>query len=187
MGVIQLILLLLILIQIPAYSQVDYDKIKRKKLEPITIDTVNEDVLIVEKRYATLYFKKADVRKYTLPHNKLGVRIDQHHNNLLEAVNASGDTRLVDWWNGYTDDERQSIHGNPNFVNEHKKALSEFYYVGADLIHDGKFMVVDKSSGEEVRKRLKMKRVIGLYGSRYLEFLLPNGQQFWHIVTRLGE
>ncbi|MBF8964309.1 hypothetical protein I0P70_13730 [Pontibacter sp. FD36] len=187
MGVIRLILFSLILIQTTAYSQVDFDKIKQKRLEPITIDTVNEDVLIVEKRFATLYFKKADVREYAIPHNNLGVRIDQHHDNLLEVVNTSGDTRLVDWWNDYTDEERQSIHGDPNFVNEHKKALSELYYVGADLIHDGKFMVVDKASGEEVRKGLKIKRVNGLYGSRYVEFLLPNGQKFWHLVIRLGE
>lgn len=178
---------LLILNQMTAYSQVDYYKIKQKKLEPITIDTVNEDVLIVEKQFATLYFKKADVRKYAIPHNELGVRIDQHHANLLEVVNTSGDTRLVDWWNDYIDDEKQSIHGSFNFVNEHKKALSELHYVGVDLIHDGKFMVVDKSSGEEVRKGLKMKRVKGLYGSRYVEFLLPNGQKFWHLVTHLGE
>ncbi|PVY36124.1 hypothetical protein [Pontibacter virosus] len=187
MGVIRLILFLLILIQTTAHSQVDFDKIKQKKLEPITIDTVKEDVLIVEKRFATLYFNKADVREYTIPYNKLGVRIDQHHDNLLEVVNAPGDTRLVDWWNDYTDNERQSIHGNSNFVNEQKKALSELYYVGADLIHDGKFMVIDKATGEEVRKRLRMKRVKGLYGSRYVEFLLPNGKKFWHLVTRLGE
>lgn len=187
MGVIRLILFLLILIQTKAYSQVDYDKIKQKKLEQITIDTVNEDVLMVEKRFAILYLKKADVRKYAIPHNKLGVRIDQHHDNLLEVINTSGSTRLVDWWGDYTDEERQSIHGNPNFENEQKKALSELYYVGADLIHDGKFMVVDKASGEKVRKGLKIKRVNGLYGTRYIEFRLPNGKSFWRIVTRHGE
>ena len=187
MGVIRLILLLLILIQTTAYSQVDYYKIKQKKLAPITIDTASEDVLIVEKRFATLYFKKEDVRKYAIPHNKLGVRIDQHHDNLLAVVNTPGDTRLVDRWNEYTADERQSLHANPNFVKEDNKALSELYYVGADLIHDGKFMVVDKASGKEVRKRLIMKKVKGLYGSHYMEFLLPNGQKFWHLVTRLGE
>ena len=118
MGVIKLTLVLLILIQTKAYSQVDFDKVKQKRLEPITIDTVNEDVLIVEKRFASLYFNKADVRKFAIPQNNLGVRIDQHHANLLEVVNAPGDNRLVDWWSDYTDDERQSIYSNPNFVNE---------------------------------------------------------------------
>ena len=178
---------MLFLIQTASYSQIDYDKIKRRRLIPIAIDTVKEDVLIVKKRFATLYFRKTDVRQYATSHNNLEVRIDQHHNHLLGVINESGVTRLVDWWGDYSDEERQRIHGDADFVNKDKEPISELYYVGADLIHDGKFMVLNKASGEVIKKNLKLKRVKGLFGTRYVIFSMPNGQKFWHLVTRFGE
>lgn len=187
MRVIILTSLLIFMIQTSSYSQIDYDKLRTKKLVPISIDTVNEDVLIVEKHFATLYFKKSDILQYAKPHNKLGVRIDQLHSSIVELANTSGNSTLTDWWFDYTDEERQRMFGNANYENENKKPLTEFYYVGADLIHDGKFMILDKKSGEPIKKKLRIKRDKGLYGSRYVNFLLPNGQKFWYIITRFGE
>ena len=67
------------------------------------------------------------------------------------------------------------------------KILEEMIFVVGDLIHDGKTMIIEKRNHESITKKMKMKRVHGLFGTRYVEFRLPNKKAFWTIVTRMGE
>jgi hypothetical protein len=183
-----MICLIILFITINASAQIDYNKIRIQRLSPIVIDTISESILVIRKRHAVLYFRQSDIKDYIKPFNKLGVRIDTRHDNLIKLLNTnSSKIILTDWWFDYTNDDRRKIFGNENYVNEEKKYLSEIHYIGADLIHDGKFMIIDRESNEIVTKRLRMKRIRGLYGTRYVDFQLPDRRRFWNVLTILGE
>jgi len=55
------LLLLLILLSFQSYSQIDYAKVSYKKINSSIIDTINERVFIIERRYAFIYFKQKDI------------------------------------------------------------------------------------------------------------------------------
>lgn len=183
--------LLLILLSISCnilLSQINYNEIRQKKLEPGVIDTTSSDCISIHKRYATVYFSKADLKDYLIPYNTLGVRIDMNH----EAIEAALDTSrsrldFIDWWAGYTEEERSRHRSEPSLNSINRTILSDLYYPGADLIHDGKFMVVSHKTGEIVTRGLRIRRIKGMYETRYAEFQLPDGHPFWTIVTQLGE
>ena len=169
-------------------AQINYDEIKNQELVPTSIDTISEAILVVNSKNAILYFRQADVKEYIKPYNKLGVRIDTNHDN-LESLLTQDKAKIIltDWWYDYTDNERERLFGDRDFKNSDKKYMDEFHYVGADLIHDGKFMILDKKTNNIITKKLRIKRVNGLYGTRYVEFQLPDKRRFWNMITRVGE
>jgi len=79
------------------------------------------------------------------------------------------------------------MFGNIKYSNSDKEPLGEFIYIGGDLIHVSKAMIIEKRNHELVPNKMKIKRVNGLFGTRYVEFRLPNKKAFWIIITRLGE
>lgn len=187
MRAIRLISVLKILVIAKSCSQKAYDKIGNRKLEPISIDTLTEDVLITDKRVATLYFKQSDVkeyiRKYDSLENKNGSTFPKTH----ELLSRNGNPRLINWWYSCTYEERKKLVGTGEYSNKDKEYIDEFFYLAPDLIRDGRFMIIDKASGEEVRKGLRMKKVKGLYGGSSIQFRLPSGEPFWYQIISLGE
>ena len=184
----ELLIGLVLLITTNAFPQVDYDKIKNQRLTPIIIDTLNESVIVIQKRFATLYFKQSDIKEYLKSYNILGVRIDMNHKNIDKLLSENKPyIRMIDYWYSYTEEERNKLSRNLNYSNEYEKFLSEMYYVGADLIHYGKFMIIDNKTRKIILKGLKIGKQDGYYGTEYAQFLLPSGKSFWYIVTVLGE
>ena len=171
-----------------SFSQIDYDKINHKRLYPITIDTLNQPVIVIQKQFATLYFKQSDILKYIKPYNKFGVRIDQNHDNIKELLLQNSQyVRIIDWWSDYTESERNINARKTEYSSQYEQFVTEFHYIGADLIHDGKFMLVDNQSGEIRTKGLVIKKQKGLYGTEYVLFMLSPERSFWNVLTRIGE
>jgi len=180
-----LIGVLTILLLVKSCSQKTYNKIGSSKMEPIHIDTLTEDVLIIDKRVATLYFKQSDVQKYIRVYDSLENK--STFPKTLELLGGDGNQKLVDWWYSYTDEERKMLVGTSEYSNKDKAYIDEFFYLAPHLIRDGKFMIIDKASGEEVREGLRMKKVNGLYGGSSIQYRLPSGEQFWYQIISLGE
>jgi hypothetical protein len=47
------------------------------ELHPTIVDTLNEKIITVHKRYATLYFKQSDIHEYVESYNTLRLPGDQ--------------------------------------------------------------------------------------------------------------
>ena len=170
------------------HAQIDYHKIKKQKLFPIQIDTLSEQVLVIQKKFAIIYFRQSDIKQYLEAEDTLGVRINRNHSNLDSLLSLDfTKIKLTDWWFDYTDEERERLFGNKNYSNQDKIYLSELRRFGADLIHDGKFMLLDRTTKKIIIKKMRIKRIKGLFGTRYVEFQLPDNKSFWDIVTRFGE
>jgi hypothetical protein len=188
MRKIALIISLLIIGSVIAHSQIDYYKIRSKRLNPIIIDTIIDPVIVIQKRYSTVYFKQSDIKDYIKSYNVLGVRIDMNHSSVEKLLFENKKyVRMIDWWHSYTEDERNRLSKYPTYTNQYEKFLEELYFPGADLIHDGKFMLIDNESKKIVTKGLKIKRRYGLYGTQYVEFIQKPKKSFWYIVTVNGE
>jgi hypothetical protein len=188
----KLIFLIVLLIPIRLIAQIDYDEIKSKNFYSTKIDTINEKVLIVEMKYAIVVFRQGDldsIIKNTDNSAEIGsFRYFEKYDNLLKLLQSNKQRiKLTDYWYDYDDSDRKKMFGNINYSNSDKKPLGELIYIGGDLIHDNKAMIIEKRNLELVTKKMKIKRVNGLYGTRYVEFRLPNKKSFWSIITRLGE
>jgi len=62
--VLQLLLFILMLLtSVPCFSQVDFH-IKRKKLRPATIDTINQRIFIYEVPHTLIYYLQKDRKDY---------------------------------------------------------------------------------------------------------------------------
>jgi hypothetical protein len=143
---------------------------------------------VIKKRNATIYFNQSDLKEYCRTYNTLGVRTDLQHHNLLSVLDSAADKiTITDYWSTYSDSDRMQLFQNINYSNMDKVILAEVYYVGADLIHDGKFMIIENRTSKRLTKGLKIQRVKGQFGTRYVEFRLPDKNVFWVIVTRHGE
>lgn len=167
-------------------AQINYCKITSQELTPIVIDTISEPIVVINKRYATIYFKQSDIKLYMESDKRVFKK--NNYTNLKEILSKDS-TKIVlnDWWYSYGDEERLKLFGNINYTNNDRKYLDELYYIGADLIHDGKFMIKEKKSRKIVSKKMRMKKEEGLFGTQYIYFQLPNKKNFWYIVTALGE
>ncbi|WP_321295083.1 hypothetical protein [Marinifilum fragile] len=188
----KLILIIIFLIPIQLIAQINYDEIKSKNFYSTKIDTTNEKVLYVEMKYAIIIFKQSDldsILKNADNSSEIGsFRYFEKCDNLLKLFQSNKQKiKLTDYWFDYGDEDREKMFGNINYSNPDKKPLGELIYIGGDLIHDGKAMIIEKKNQELVTKKMKIKRVNGLYGTRYVEFRLPNKKSFWRIITRLGE
>jgi len=172
-------LILFFVLPLSSVGQINYDKIRSKKFYSTSIDTLTEKTIIVEKRYAIVCFKQEDIKE----------QIKNDDNSLLKSLLAEGNDkiRLTDWWFDYYDEDRKRIFGDINYTNQDRKYINELIYVGADLITYGKTMIINKNTRTEVDKKMYIKRVDAMYGTRYVEFRLPDGKDFWQLLICLGE
>lgn len=169
----------------PLYAQIDYSKIEVKELSSCLTDTGIDSILIIHKRYATIFLKQSDIKRYIKQNKRTW---NNKFSNITELLNAKKtQCTITDWWYDYDDNYRKKKFGDINYKNQDWDYLRELYYVVADLIHDGKFMITEKGKNKPILKDLYIKKKEGLYGTEYVEFLLPNGKSFWNIVTVLGE
>jgi len=51
---------------------------------------------------------------------------------------------LTDYWYDYSDQDRDRMFGNIKYSNPDKEPLGEFIYIGGDLIHVSKAMIIEK-------------------------------------------
>lgn len=171
-----------------AYAQTDFARIKRKKLYPIHIDTLQEAIIIIEKRSALLVLKQSDVKEYlseldtTDPGNVL---INKCLSTLIDGQQRK--VKLVDLWEGYTSEERSRMPGSRKHNRTDEQYLAHLHDPVAHLILTGKFMVISLVSLQEVKKGLKTRMAKGIMGAKYRQFLLPGGITFWTIIISLGE
>lgn len=170
-----------------AYAQTDYTRIKRKKLHPIHIDTLQEATIILKKRNALLVLRQSDLKDYlseldtidpgnALVNRCLSALVDGHQRKV----------ELVDFWEGYTNEERSRMPVS-RYNRTDEQYLAHLDDPVAHLILAGKFMVISLIPLKEVKKRLKTRMAKGIMGSTYHQFLLPGGNTFWIIVSSFGE
>ena len=188
----RLIFLTILLTPFQLFAQINYDEIKSKNFYSAEIDTINENILIVEMKYAFVIFKQSDLDSIIRNTDNSGdigsFRYFEKYDNLKRLLQTNKPKIvLTDYWYDYGDADRKKMFGNINYTNQDKEPLGELIYIGGDLIHDRKAMIIEKRNHELVTKKMKIQRVNGLYGTRYVEFRLPNKKAFWRIVTRLGE
>ncbi len=188
----RLIFSIVFLIPFRLFSQINYDEIKSENFYSTKIDTINDKVLIVEMKNAIVIFKQCDldsIIKNTDNTADIGsFRYYEKYNNIEKLLQSNKQKiKLTDYWYDYGDAERIKMFGNRNYSNPDKNPLGELIHIGGDLIYAGKAMIIEKRNHEFVTKKMKIQRVNGLYGTRYVEFRLPNKKSFWRIFTRLGE
>jgi len=188
----RLIFLTILLIPLRLFAQINYDEIKSKSFYSAEIDTINDSILIVEMKYAIVIFKQSDldsiIRNTDNSAYIESFRYFDKYDSLIRHLQTNKQKIiLTDYWYDFGDADREKMFGNINYTNPDKELLGELIYVGGDLIHDRKAMIIEKRNHELVTKKMKIQRVNGLYGTRYVEFRLPNKKAFWRIITRLGE
>lgn len=188
----RLIFFTILLIPFRLLAQINYDEIKSNSFYSADIDTINENILIVEMKYAIVIFKQSDLDS-TLRNTDNSADIGsfryfEKYENLKRLLQTNKQKIiLIDYWYDYGDVDREKLFRNINYTNPDKEPLGELIYIGGDLIHERKAMIIEKRNHELVTKKMKIHRVNGLYGTRYVEFRLPNKKAFWRIITRLGE
>ncbi|WP_101688933.1 hypothetical protein [Dysgonomonas massiliensis] len=166
-------------------AQVDYNKIEYKELSPCQIDIGLDSIFIIHKRDATIYLKQTDIKEYIEKNKRTW---NNKFSNITELLNIKKPQYIItDWWYDYDDEYRKNKFGDIDYKNQDWYYFRELYYIVADLIHDGRFMITKRGENKPILKGLCIKRKDGLYGTEYVEFLLPNGRSFWDIVTILGE
>ncbi len=157
-------------------------------LHPIPIDTINENILIVHKRYATLYFKQSDIQEYSKLQNKLGLSRDQSFqilNALLQTKKKRID--LNDWINEYSDEEKKLNYRFIVSQSIDQIAMPEMWYIGYGLVRESKFMILDNISRKIIYSGLKMNIQNKELGAKTIQFQLLNGSSFWQTINMIGE
>jgi len=187
------IFLILLFLSNVSYAQIDYYKIRSKKLTAIKFDTVKTDFLLVEGKHAQVYFRQSDLRKYidadraVISNRPMTIK-EWTYDNLYDLVNQ-GEHRihLYDWGHSYTEQERISMGKTVNHRMLETIIVNELFTIGPDLIYDGQFMIFDKTKSEFVTKKMKIKKVRGVMGGYSLYFYLPDRDIFWYVVLSFGE
>lgn len=182
-----LIFFLLTALTLQTYSQTDLG-IRRKKLHPTFFDTTKENTFIYEVPNAILYFKQDDIKKFIDNPTNKNILANYGHKLFLDTLSKK--TKLIkvtDFYFYYDVAQRDSIfrQHQENLVT--KKLSEEFYFLGAELILKGQFMVYSKSDKRFVTKKLIAKRRKELLGQRTLYFYLPDKKKFYYVIITLGE
>jgi hypothetical protein len=157
-------------------------------LHPILIDTIYENILIVHKRYATLYFKQSDIQEYSSLQNKLGLPNDQSF-LIVDALLQSKKKRidLNDWINEYSDEEKKLNFRFRVSQSIDQMAMPEMWYYGYGLVRGSKFMILDNISRKIIFSGLTMHIQNKEFGTRTIEFQLPSGLSFWQTINMIGD
>lgn len=187
------IFLILFIISNVSYAQIDYYKIRSKKLTAVQFDTVKTAFLVVEGKYARVYFRQSDLRNYiaadrAVVSNRPMTIKEWTYDNLYDLIDQ-GEHRiqLYDWGHSYTEQERIDMGKTVNHRMLESIIVNELFYIRPDLIYDGQFMIFDKTTSEFITKKMKIKRVRGVMGGYSLYFYLPDRNIFWYVVLSFGE
>jgi hypothetical protein len=186
----QIMIILLLVFSIESFAQIDYNKIRRKKFYSAQLDSTSLDILRLEKKHAIIYFKKSDIIELIKNPNLQDLKFSlptEVYADLENYLLSNKQIRLTDWWYDYTDEERKRMFGSGDYRNIDKKYIDDLYYICPDLLHDSKAMIVDKETDKIITDKMLIKRVNGIMGTVYLDFLLPNKKSIWNIVLVLGE
>lgn len=177
---------ILTLLSIQCFSQADFG-IRRKKLQPVHIDTTTENIFIYEVPKAVIYFRQRDIRNYIEHINAKDQKNQSPYKVFQDTLNFGiKKIKIKDIFFSYDEKERDSILKRETITSGSQQLNKEFYIIGAELILANKFMVKSKETGRIVTM-LVVKRTSGLYGTRYLDFILPDKKIFYQIITTLGE
>ena len=157
-------------------------------LHPILIDTINENILIVHKRYATLYFKQSDMQEYSRLQNKSGLPGNQSFlvvDALLHTKRKRID--LNDWIDEYSDEEKKLNFRFRVCQSIDQMAMPEMWYIGYGLVREGKFMILDNISRKIIFSGLTMNIQNKDLGTRTIQFQLSSGLSFWQTINMIGD
>jgi hypothetical protein len=169
-------------------AQKENKRISKFELHPIVIDTINEDVFVIHKRYATLYFKQPDIQEYTKNQNKFGLPNENSFiiiTSMLRAKKKRID--LDDWFNEFSDEEKKLYFKFRINKGIDQIAMPEMWYLGSDLIRASKFMIKDNHTRKMIYHGLKMINQYGEFGTRSVQFKLPSEFYFWQQIYMFGD
>jgi hypothetical protein len=172
---------------IQSFSQVDFG-IRRQKLKPIFFDTTHENIFVYEVPNAMLYFRQDDIKKFIDNTGNKNALANYGYKTFQDTLSKSTKRiEIKDILFSYDQTQRDSIFKHEPKNTFAQKLNEEFYFIGAGLILSGHFMIYSKDKNKFVTKTLIAKRERGYLGERHLSFYLPDGHQFYYIVTALGE
>jgi hypothetical protein len=157
------------------------------QLHTVYIDTLNENILVIHKRYASVFFKQSDIQEYIANKDKFGLPSAEKFiltNAILHAKKKRFD--FNDWFAEYSDNEKQALFIFDYGAFDHI-VMPEVWYIGYDLIKAGKFMIIEKETRQINCQGLKLVTHIGESGSNIVQFQLPSGFFFWHELSIIGE
>jgi len=157
------------------------------QMQPITIDTINEKIIVVHKRNANVFFRQSDIQEY-VNDSKFGLPNSESY-IITNAILKSNKKRidLNDQSIDFTDEE---IRTNPSSRKElgfDQIAMPEISYIGAHLIMSEKFMVYENQTGKLILERLNIIILDSGYGSKCVQFKFPSGLSFWRKIIFLGD
>jgi hypothetical protein len=170
-----------------AIAQSENERISSIELHPTYIDTLNENTLVIHKRYATIYFKQSDIQEYVKHQDKFGLPLVEKFiitNSILQAKKNRIDFK--DWFAEYTEQEKLYLKLLDYNGIDHM-AMPELWFIGYNLIKEGKFMIFENNIRETVYNGLKMINQNSEFGINSVQFQLPTGLQFWQELFLIGD
>lgn len=162
--------------------------IRKQKLKPEFIDTTEGNIFVYDVRYALIYFRQSDIENFIdSPGNNVGF-YNSRYNSLRDKLNQDiRKIRVTHFYFSYDQKFLDSIFQQKPIYFSEKQLSEEFYAVGAALILEGRFMLLEKTQKKVLTRKLVAKKKKGILGARYLQFYLPDGRPFYSIITRFGE
>lgn len=184
-----LIIILLSIFSRPICSQNEQIINGISGLKTITIDTLNEKILVIHKRNVVVFFRQTDIQEY-INDSKFGLPRSESF-LITNAILKSNKRRidLNDQKIDYTDEEimANNTRKEPGVDQIAMLAMPEMSYIGAHLIMSGKFMVFENQTGKFISERINILTLDSEYGSRSVQFKLPSGLSFWRNIIFLGD
>jgi hypothetical protein len=170
-----------------SFSQNENNRLSKIELQPIVIDTINENIFVVHKRYATLYFKQSDIREYSRQQNLFRLSGENSYIIITSMLRANKKRiDLNDWFNEYSDEEKNLYFKFRINQGIDQTAMPEMWYLGSALIRANKFMIKDNLAGTMTYHGLEMINQYGEYGAGSVQFKLPSGFYFWQQIYSFG-
>lgn len=171
-----------------SYSQNENNRLSRVELHPIVIDTINENIFVIHKRYATLYFKQSDIREYSRLPDLFGIKSENSFLIITSMLRANKKRiDLNDWFNEYSDEEKNLYFKFRINQGIDQTAMPEMWYLGSALIRANKFMIKDNLACNMTYHGLEMIKQYGEYGAGIVQFKLPSGFYFWQQIYSFGD
>jgi hypothetical protein len=157
------------------------------QLHPVYIDTINENILVIHKRYASIYFRQSDIQEYIKSRDKFGLPSADKYiftNAVLQPKKKRVD--FNDWFYEYSEEEKHDLFLIDYGAFDHM-VMPELWYIGSGLIKAGKFMIFEKDTREINCQGLKIGSENDVSESNIVQFLLPSGFLFWQELLIIGE
>jgi hypothetical protein len=169
-----------------AIARSDNGGIISTELHPAFIDTLSENIMVIHKRYATIYFKQSDIQEYIKRQDKFGLPLSEKFiitNAVLKAKKKRIDFK--DWYTEYTEEEKHLLRLIDLDGIDHME-MPEMWYIGYNLIKEGKFMILENKIRYIVYDGLKMINQNNGSGIDSVQFQLQEGVHFWQDLIIMG-